>query len=240
MYRLLAKNFGGERTYIIADEVTGRPQNWPDGINVVRVNRERLDSLGLRADLRDSGWRCGDYCQAALFDEVPEADRMWMFENDLGFSRFTPKGLVDIFADDDADYVSWGVGPLSSEGFWAGTLNTRGFVGQEWHSFYPLTRTTRAASEAAVRLRRRVQYVPSPLMQPNDETVMASAVAEAALSSTRLEEKLPFTLRRFSPGRPAPFWLLAALYRGPQIFHPVGPLRRRQRRTPEEVTAPQN
>lgn len=237
-HKKLVRLFGSHNVYVVADEVTSPAQQWPSVMNVIRLTTPLLESLGLRSDLRDSGWRCGDYCQAALFNTV-DADRVWMFENDVVFSRITAKDFVSYFDDDDADYISYGVSPLRKEGFWAGTLNSRGFQGQEWHSFYPVTRVSRAASDAAVKLRQQVQHHPSPLMQPNDETIMATATVDAGLTVSRLEEQLPFTLRRFSPGRPVPYFILATLYRGPQMFHPVGPLRRKQRRTVEDVTAPQ-
>ncbi|MGX5692734.1 hypothetical protein ACWKWA_06105 [Dermacoccus abyssi] len=191
VHTMFARQFGAERVFVIADEVTSPPQSWPADIQVVRITRDKLHQLGLRDDLRDSGWRCGDYAQAVLFDAV-EADRVWMFENDVAFSRLSAREFVSFYDNVAADYISFGVIPLRSSGFWSGTLSSRGFTGEEWHCFYPVTRVSRAASDASLALRQRVQHVPSALMQPNDETVMASAVVEAGLSVYRLEDALPF------------------------------------------------
>ncbi|CAM3438311.1 hypothetical protein [Dermacoccus barathri] len=159
-----------------------------------------------------------------------------MFENDLGFSNFTPRELVNFFQDDPADYISRNVVPMEPQNLWYGTLTSRGFEGTEHKSFYPLTRVTRAASDAAVALRRRTQFATSDLMTPNDEIVMASAAVEAGLSVRSLESGLPMELGRFTARRPLPFPYLRLRHRGPQIFHPVGPLNWHPRRSVKAIT----
>lgn len=228
-YRRLVRDLGPTRVFVVADEVSSPEATWPPGMQVVRITEGSLARIGITSEIQDSGWRCGDYALAVLLDVVA-CDRAWLVEPDVGLSRLTMREVIAYFEDDPADYVTHSFTALTPGGFWAGTLASRGFSGPEWHSFFPLVRVSRAAVEAAVALRREIQDVPSEVMHPNDETVMASACVAAGLRVSRLEDGLPFTLRRFSPGRRVPQWVLAMIYRGPQIFHPVGPLEIRKRR----------
>lgn len=221
-YSRLVREFGPEKVVIVADEVSSPPQTWPEHVRVLSITPASLEELGITTAIPDSGWRCGDYALATVFQGIPAATRVWLIEPDVGFSRLTPREFAGYFDSSDADLVISFLAKMGPSGFWADTLRSRGFEGEEWHSFFPILRTTRAASDAAVKLRREVQAHPSEKMHPNDETVLASAVMAAGLKAERMEDYLPWGFKRMSPGRRLPLWLLRTLYPGPQIFHPVG------------------
>lgn len=235
-YRRLVRAFGEDRVVVVADEASSPAQRWPAHVDVVRITPQALEQLGLSTAICDSGWRCGDYALYVLFEQRP-VERAWLIEPDVAFSGQSPREFVDRFADDPADFVVHSMTKQNPAGFWFGTLSSRGFAGEEWHSFFPLVRVTSDAVSAAAALRREVQGQPSDLMQPNDESVVATAVASSGLTWTAMKERYPEMFRRFSPGRRLPFLALKALYRGPQVFHPVGrPDFIKPRRKEEEVT----
>ncbi|WP_346029578.1 hypothetical protein [Dermacoccus barathri] len=76
MTKLLREQFGSENVFVAASEVGNAPQDWPSEINVIRLDAQLLQALELREDIRDSGWRCGDYCQAAVFAKLPDVTRI--------------------------------------------------------------------------------------------------------------------------------------------------------------------
>lgn len=236
-HRRLVRAFGEDRVVVVADEASSPAQQWPAHVDVVRITPQALEQLGLATDISDSGWRCGDYALSVLFAQR-RVERAWLTEPDVAFSGQTPVEFTQRYAEDPADFVVHSMAPQNPGGFWYGTLASRGFRGREWHSFFPLLRVSRAAVEAATALRREVQHVPSDLMHPNDETVMATAVAENGLSWTVMKDRDPAMFRRFSPGLRLPLPVLKALYRGPQVFHPVGrPDVLKRRRRAEDVTS---
>lgn len=240
-HRRLVRSFGKERVVVVADEATSPPQEWPGDVDVVHITRSALEELGISTAIPDSGWRCGDYALYVLFAQRA-VERAWLMEPDVAFSGQTPREFVERFADDPADFVVHSMTVQKPEGFWYGTLSSRGFTGEEWHSFFPLVRVTRAAVIAAAALRREVQDQHSDLMHPNDESVVATAVVLGDLNWTVMKDRHPEMFRRFSPGRRLPLLVLKALYRGPQVFHPVGrPDLLKPRRKQEDVTgAPMN
>ncbi|WIK82383.1 O-antigen ligase family protein [Micrococcus lylae] len=236
-YRRLRRDPGIDSVTILADEVTGAGHSWPDDVDVLPITAPVLEELGLRTDIADAGWRCGDYALAVFLHRRPEVERVWLLEPDVAFVRISASQFMSRFDHDPAHYVVHSMAVQRPGGFWYGTLTSRGFEGTEWHSFFPLLRVSRPAVEATIDLRRQLQDRQSPLMHPNDETVVATAVAEAGLSWTAMKDVCPGMFLRFSPGRRLPLTVLMMLHRGPQVFHPVGrPDLLRHRRTARDVT----
>jgi len=96
-YQSLVRSCGAGNVWIVADEVTAAPAAWSTG-NVARVTRGLLARNGLRGDLPESGWRCGDYAHLALF-EASLAPRCWLVEPDVAFSRIDAKEFMHRFED---------------------------------------------------------------------------------------------------------------------------------------------
>ena len=145
-YRMLTASYDSRRVFIVADEVSSPSVEWPSSVHVVRVTRGLVEGLGLRSDLKDAGWRCGDYAHAALTEAV-SAERVWMVEPDVAFSRLLPRAFFGLFESDPAALIAHGIGPADGWA-WNGTLTHRGFVGPEWRCFFPVTRLTPAAVHA--------------------------------------------------------------------------------------------
>jgi hypothetical protein len=220
LYRQLVSSLGSDRVVIVADEVTTKPAEWPHGVAVIRISPEMLSTHGLRFDIPDTGWRCRDYAHLAMSAEL-ESDHTWLVESDVAFARIAPRTFLEMFENDPADYIAYGISPAKNWE-WCSTLIERGFAGTEWRSFFPLTRASRAAVEAAVQLRLDTQWTATTVMHPNDEIVMATAVIDYGLSWTSLEDVAPEMFGHYKYGQRRSLRALSFWRRGPQIFHPVG------------------
>jgi hypothetical protein len=226
MYREAVACFGPEQAYVVTDEYSSdRRTPWPDDVSRVPVTPELLDYLRLRRDVPDVAWRCGDYAYYALAETVP-FDRAWLVEPDVGLYGLSLRDIVDRFDGHRADYLSGRLHPVGDEFWeWTRSLTARG-VSDPWRSFFPLTRASRSAVDAALDLRRRTQHVAtSESLYPNDEIILATAVGTSSrLVTADLVALAPSWFAYFDHFDGAVKQHRSTLERRfapPQVFHPA-------------------
>lgn len=229
MYWELVKDFGPASVWIVADEISAQPATWPREVLVARITPDLLAQHGLRSDIPDCGWRCGDYAHLAL-SQASGCDRAWLVEPDVCFWKIRPRNFFSLFDGDDVDFIAHSIQPAATSSWeWTGVLTQRGFRGHEWRAFFPLTRLSYAGVRSATALRREVQYSVTDVMHPNDEIVVASAVVRDSLTWMDAESRAAGMFQAYTYGQRRPAWLQGMFTHGPQVLHPVGS--RRAKRT---------
>lgn len=178
----------GDRIAIAADESAGTVEC---GIPKVPVTTRTLARLGLRAG-RKWGWRCGDYMLAAAREAMPEVRHFWLVEPDVEITHPDIAAFFRRMDGCDADLIAGKFGPRPDRWKWRQRLQPH--VDVPVHGiFFPFLRISAAAIDAAVRLRRSLgerRGITWPDW-PNDESVVATAVASGGLAVQRLEHFNP-------------------------------------------------
>ncbi|WP_353809387.1 hypothetical protein [Agromyces sp. SYSU T00194] len=217
LHRILSQIVPDGRLVVVVDRTAeGAPQVWPDEYELVPFDRELLAELGLRSDMSDLGWRCGDYAYYALA-HARAFDHAWLIEPDVRFAGADPAALLRELDASEADLVAPDI-RRAVDWLWQPHLTTRG-VAEPWRCFFPLTRLSRRAVDAARDLRHRVQWQDSHVGQPNDEGIVATAVLGAGLSSEDLRAGRPETFAHFHHRPKLTVESLAGA--APGVAHPV-------------------
>lgn len=178
---------------VVADQMRGAvAQPWPTSYDMIPITDEFLRSAGLRTDLVDAGWRCGDYAHYVLHQAL-DPDHAWLVEPDVRFLGMDLGAFLGGLDMSTADLVAADLLP-APDWLWSHQLTSRG-VETPWRCFFPLTRLSRAAVGASLELRLRLQGIDNHFGQPNDEGIVATAVMTAGLTAAdlRLLEPDAFT-----------------------------------------------
>lgn len=219
LHAQLRTGYPDARIVVVADQLhDAPPQAWPPGYDVVSLTDEVLTSAGLRTDLEDAGWRCGDYAYYAL-QQALDVDRAWLVEPDVQFLGMDVRAFLDDLDASDADLIATDIRP-GDDWFWSYQLTSRG-VEEPWRCFFPLTRLSRAAIGASLDLRRRLQWIDGgDFGHPNDEGVVATAVMNAGLTGEDLRLLQPDAFTHFHHRPKLHRDVVAALPDGVHVAHP--------------------
>lgn len=207
------------RLVVVADELHGAaPQAWPSHYDVVGLDDDVLDAAGIRTDIIDAGWRCGDYAYVALAS-AGRFEHAWLIEPDVAFTGPGGAGLLDELDRSAADLVAADIRP-APDWLWAHQLTSRGVL-DPWRCFFPLTRLSRRAIDAALALRLRIQWLDGgDSGHPNDESVVATAVMTGGLSGADLRAARPDAFAHFHH-RPKLMTALVAEEERTAVIHPA-------------------
>lgn len=187
----LVEEFGADRVWILSDDFAG-VRTWPPGWQVVSIEPDVLDALGLRhRDVRRPGWRLGDYGLYLWALQEPDLRHYWVTEPDVHFAMPSVRTWVEGLTRHTEDLLVPRFAPAAQDWLWRPAL--AGLTGGEvYRCLFPLSRSTEAAIDAAYQLRLQVGEVePTLHPYPNDESVMATAAARAGLRVAPLEEYCP-------------------------------------------------
>lgn len=220
LHNLLAASLPERHVVVVVDELhDAARRDWPSAYELVSIDDRLLESVGLRTDITDAGWRCGDYAYYALAAAL-EFENAWLIEPDVGFSDVDVRGLLERFATTGADLIASDIRP-APDWMWAFQLAVRG-VEDPWRCFFPMTRMSRAAIESSLRLRRRVQWIDGgDFGHPNDEGIVASAVAADGLTWEDLRCAEPELFTHFHHRPKLHPRLMAEHFGGPAVIHPA-------------------
>ncbi len=216
LHNELTEAVGPASVFVVVDELTGTT-DWPTLYSRVAVTPALLAKLCLQ-NVRDAGWLCGDYSYYAMADAF-QFDYMWLVEPDVRFANVDLKRFFGQFADCTLDFLARGMGP-AGDWYWRPFLEARGME-NIWRCHFALTRASRPAISAALRLRRHTAAVavPQQLGYPNDESVFATAVVAAGLQWGDLQEFNPGSYRYFSFEMKFHARSVVRLCDGPQVIH---------------------
>jgi hypothetical protein len=195
-----------------------RPAGLETGTPIVDVNNKWLRRNGLRV-LSDWGWRCGDYFAYALRRAYPDADRYWLIEPDVWFSR-DPAGFFDQANVLDGDLLAGQVVPVPADHRFA-----RGMPGvATYRGIFALTRFSGRALDRLFKARQDYASAPAgSRFYANDEVFCHSTVmADPELTLGSLADHLPDWLPEGSM-RTDPDVLIDVLTNADVkgVFHPV-------------------
>lgn len=189
-HRLVAE-FGADRVWILSDDLAG-PRSWPRGWQVVSIDPDVLDGLRLRhRDVDRPGWRMGDHALFLWAMQEPGLRHYWVTEPDVHFALPSVRDLVDRLAEHEEDLLVTRFAAASEDWLWGPALAelTRG---QVYRCLFPLVRANEAAVGAAYEMRLRISRTePPPEPYPNDESVVATAAAQAGLRVASFEQYCP-------------------------------------------------
>lgn len=203
---------------VVADQMRGAvAQPWPTSYDMIPITDEFLRSAGLRTDLVDAGWRCGDYAHYVLHQAL-DPDHAWLVEPDVRFLGMDLGAFLGGLDMSTADLVAADLLP-APDWLWSHQLTSRG-VETPWRCFFPLTRLSRAAVGASLELRLRLQGIDNHFGQPNDEGIVATAVMTAGLTAADLRLLEPDAFTHFHHRPRLHHDVVAAHSPGPSVLHP--------------------
>lgn len=208
-----------EQVVVVVDEMHGADRRpWPEDYNLVSVNDQLLESLGLRTDIPDAGWRCGDYAYYALAAQR-EFEFAWLIEPDVVFEGIDIQPFMTELDRSAAALIAADILP-APDWLWAHQLTVRG-VESPWRCFFPMTRLSSAAIKAAERLRVELQGVDgADFGHPNDEGVVATAVVAAGLATWDLRQAFPQHFAHFHHRPKLQSSAFTDGATGPSVLHP--------------------
>ena len=220
LHAVLAQALPESRVVVVVDELHGAARcAWPAEYELVPIDDALLESLELRTDIADAGWRCGDYAYYALASAL-DFEHAWLIEPDVGFEGVDVRGLFSGFSGSAADLIAADVRPAPGWS-WAFQLTVRG-VESPWRCFFPMTRMSRDAIGSALRLRRRIQWIDGGSYgHPNDEGIVASAVAADGLVWEDLRGAEPQLFAHFHHRPKLQGRVVAERFGGPFVVHPA-------------------
>lgn len=220
LHAVLSEELPEDRVVVVVDELHGAARReWPAEYELVPIDDPLLESLELRTDIADAGWRCGDYAYYALASAL-DFEHAWLIEPDVGFEGVDVRGLFARFSGSAADLVAADVRP-APDWLWAFQLTVRG-VDSPWRCFFPMTRMSRHAIESALRLRRRIQWIDGGSYgHPNDEGIVASAIAADGLVWEDLRGAEPDLFAHFHHRPKLQGRLVVERFGGPFVVHPA-------------------
>lgn len=207
------------RIVVVVDEMHGVGRRaWPVEYDLVSINDRLLESVGIRTDIPDAGWRCGDYAYYALAADR-EFKYAWLIEPDVVFEGLDLESFFSELDASDADLIAPDILPAPGW-LWSYQLTERGIT-SPWRCFFPLTRLSRRGIEAARRLRTRIQWIDAANYgHPNDEGVVATAVAAGGLTMSDLRLAYPRHFAHFHHRPKLQSSTITELFGGPSILHP--------------------
>lgn len=215
----LSTSFPAERVVVVVDELhSATPKAWPQEFEIISINDRLLRDLGIRTDIVDAGWRCGDYAYYALLNSC-EFDYAWLIEPDVCFLETSAGEFLGAFSSSRADLIATDVRPAGDWPF-SYQLTCRG-VADPWRCFFPVTRMSREAIASAQELRMRLQWIDGGNFgPPNDEGIVATAVAANGLEILDLRVQEPEALEHFHHRPKVDLGSVAAFCDGPTVVHP--------------------
>lgn len=187
----LVDEFGADRVWILSDDFRGR-RVWPTGWQVVSIDPDVLDGIGLRhREIERPGWRLGDYGLYLWALQEPDLRHYWVTEPDVHFALPSIRDWVEGLSAHEEDLLVPRFGPAPEGWLWRPALAEL-TSGPVYRCLFPLSRSTEAAVDAAYQLRLRIgEAEPRVDPYPNDESVVATAAAQAGLRVAPLEDLCP-------------------------------------------------
>lgn len=206
----------GRLPVFVCDERRGPVSTWD--CPKITLSDTLLDSLGLTHRPQNWGWLCGDFCYYAAAQAFPDHSQYCLLDSDVFMTETAAKALVALLAVSPQQALAVRLGeqaeiPRYSRGLQAlGLSPTLGCI-------FPLSRVQAQVIPMMLALRRKALEA-SP---PNDEAILAAAVAQGGFSAAALDKLAP---KMFGPGSfdtnpPHLFEGISDNPNDPCIYHPV-------------------
>lgn len=209
----------GAEAVFVSDQRRG-PQEFPDGLDVIAITDEKLDSLGLFHQRDNVGWACGDYCYYAALER--QWDSLWLVEPDVGF--FGDAGdIITKAHSSNADLIGVRIGDRDDDWAWHSRLKRVSNFTETKGVFFPLTRVSRKLAMKALDARQAMtaNLLADPRSRvPNDESVVATVAITAKMKTLDLKTLNPHAFEKFH-WRPPLRWADIEATGETLIAHPV-------------------
>lgn len=175
--RELADASGCEVALVVDERVAEQPQT---DLPKISLNRDSYASLGLYVPA-DVAWKCGDYGLYLARRRFPNADRFWMFEDDVRISGSAPRFFSELAALDHDLLVGW-LEPAEEPWHWVSFSAARD--ADPFACRFPVVRLSAAALDLLYR--KRVEHsrrASRRWLWPNDETFVATTIMNSDLTA---------------------------------------------------------
>ncbi|MBZ5981201.1 hypothetical protein [Leuconostoc gasicomitatum] len=199
VFQTIKNIFPGFTVYVVVDETNKKKSGaFPSYMNLLMIDDQLLDDLGLYYKSKKIGWIAGDYAYyiALKYDW----DFMWMIEPDVFIGQDSFKILQEA-QKSQVDLVGTNINIRSDN--WPWTKRMRSTT--QFHTisgvFFPLTRVSRRLAVAALKIRREVSMVLEKkqveLQIPNDESTIATTAMWKHYGYLDLKKEFPSHFRNF-------------------------------------------
>ena len=206
----------GRQPVFVCDERRGPVSTWD--CPKITLSETLLDGLGLAHRPQNWGWLCGDFCYYAAAQAFPEHSYYCLLDSDVFMTERAASGLVALFAASPQQALAVRLGEQADIPRYSRGLTTLGLP-PNLGCIFPLSRVHAKVIPVMLQLRCKAQEV-SP---PNDEAILAGAVALGGFSAAALEKIAPsvFGPGNFETNPPHLFKGISAHPDDLRIYHPV-------------------
>lgn len=176
---------------------------------------------------RRIGWQCGDLCLYAAVQKVPYYDQYWMIEPDVSITLDEPGEFFKNLSQRPDDFIGSNFGKRGVKWWWFKTM-TPIFGNSIFGSCFPISRFSFRAVQYLSELRK--EYFLNPAVTSaiekgetrlvaNDESFVATTLANGEFSCSSLALLYPDTMSHFSATNPIHVDEIPFLNQ--KILHPV-------------------
>lgn len=208
----------GRLPVFVCDERRGPVSAW-DCPKIILTDT-LLDGIGLAERPQNWGWLCGDFCYYAAQQAFPDYQFYCLLDADLFMSAAAAENLVALLAVSGQQALAVRLGAQAAPPRYSRGLAEVGLPA-DLGCIFPFSRVHSAVISRMHDL--RCQTFSAPNGAPNDEAILAGAVALGGFSAAALDQIAPelFGPASFDTNPPHLFEGISQGVNDTRIYHPV-------------------
>lgn len=206
----------GRLPTFVCDERRGPVSTWD--CPKITLTDTLLDDLGLVGRPENWGWFCGDFCYYAAAQAFPSYSQYCLLDSDVFMAADTAKTLIELLAGLTQYALAVRLGEQINVPRYSRGLSTVG-LSPTLGCIFPLSCVHADVISKMLDLRRTTLAAPTP----NDEAILAGAVALGGFSAAALDQIAPalFGPGSFETNPPHLFEGISLNPDDPRVYHPV-------------------
>ena len=173
----LAEASGHEVALVVDERLAEQPSST---FTKISLNHESYESLGLYIPA-DVAWKCGDYGLYLARRRFPDAERFWMFEDDVRISGSAQRFFSELTEPDHDLLVGW-LEKAEPPWYWVSYAAARD--AKPFACRFPVVRLSARTLDLLYRKRlAHSRRLNRRRLWPNDETFVATTVMNSDLTA---------------------------------------------------------
>ena len=177
-----------------------------------------LDGLGLAHRPQNWGWLCGDFCYYAAAQAYPDYSHYCLLDSDVFMAEMAAKALIALLNASPQQALAVRLGEQAEIPRYSRGLQPLGLA-PNLGCIFPVTR----AHCDVIPMMQKLRHKARDASPPNDEAILAGAVALGGFSSAALDKIAPsaFGPSSFDTNPPHLYEGISGNPDDPRIYHPV-------------------